>query len=552
MAEEIIGKVSATDKNPSTINEFYFWTKAGYKLSPFDVIKVDHIEDSVTFGVIEEICHVTDSASHFASYISSDFGDVTPQSEGNTDRLAFNYVKARVVGNTGNIYTPVLHGRHVRLCSVDDIQSALGLKGVKNPLTCGYLEMYGEKVPVEINADFLVGPDGAHLNISGISGLACKTSYTMFLLNALQQKYTKALEEDEEAQSIAFVLFNVKGRDLLSLDKKGNLDKANQDIYDMLHMEAKPFSNVHYYYPYSDNEIHAKTYADKHYVMTQFDHDKNASKYKYSYKFSKEKLEFLFANEEDPTGTLASIITWINNEGAPFCGCGTWHTFRENVQKVLNDPDSPARKSSGIQLSSWKKFNRILEKALNDKVFTDALDSNLNEVDLSKCLREIRPNEVKVADIAKLDDKTQAFVFGDVMETIMDLMNSKDGDNVPDKIVIFVDELNKYASTDTPKSSPILRQLLEVAERGRSLGIILFSVEQFRSAIHDRVKGNCATSAYGRTNFVEVGKSDYRYLGDTYRTMMTRLAPGEYIISNPALRSLINIKFPRPTYKESK
>ena len=47
MAEEIIGKVSATDKNPSTINEFYFWTKAGYKLSPFDVIKVDHIEDSV-------------------------------------------------------------------------------------------------------------------------------------------------------------------------------------------------------------------------------------------------------------------------------------------------------------------------------------------------------------------------------------------------------------------------------------------------------------------------------------------------------------------------
>lgn len=46
MTEEIIGKVSATDKNPSTINEFYFWTKAGYKLSPFDVIKVDHIEGS--------------------------------------------------------------------------------------------------------------------------------------------------------------------------------------------------------------------------------------------------------------------------------------------------------------------------------------------------------------------------------------------------------------------------------------------------------------------------------------------------------------------------
>lgn len=552
MAEEIIGKVSATEKNPSTINEFYFWTKAGYKLSPFDVIKVEHIEDSTTFGVIEEICHVTDSASHFASYISSAFGDVSPQSEGNTDRLAFNYVKARVVGNTGNIYTPVLHGRHVCLCNVNDIKNALGLTHVKNPLTCGYLEMYGEKVPVEINADFLVGPDGAHLNISGISGLACKTSYTMFLVNALQQKYTKSIEEGKENQSIAFVLFNVKGRDLLSIDRLGEVSEEDKDIYEMLGLEVKPFSNVHYYYPYSDNDIHAKTYADKNYVREQFEHYKNASKYKYTYKFSKEKLEFLFANEEDATGTLASILSYINNDGMPFAGCGTWSTFREDVQKVLNNPDSPARKNSGIQLSSWKKFNRILEKALNDKVFVDALDTSLNEVDLAKCLKAIQPNEVKVVDIAKLDDKTQAFVFGDVMETIMDLMNAKDGENVPAKIVVFVDELNKYASQDTPKSSPILKQLLEVAERGRSLGIILFSVEQFRSAIHDRVKGNCATSAYGRTNFVEVGKSDYRYLGDTYRTMMTRLAPGEYIISNPALRSLINIKFPRPTYKESK
>ena len=80
-------------------------------------------------------------------------------------------------------------------------------------------------------------------------------------------------------------------------------------------------------------------------------------------------------------------------------------------------------------------------------------------------------------------------------------MSAKSIEGMPDKIIVFVDELNKYASTDTPKNSPILRQLLEITERGRSLGLILFSVEQFRSAIHDRVKGNCATSAYGRSNF---------------------------------------------------
>lgn len=60
------------------------------------------------------------------------------------------------------------------------------------------MEMYGNKVKVDINDKFLIGPDGAHLNVSGISGLACKTSYTMFLLNALQQKYRKAWEESED------------------------------------------------------------------------------------------------------------------------------------------------------------------------------------------------------------------------------------------------------------------------------------------------------------------------------------------------------------------
>lgn len=551
MAEDVIGKVSATEKNPSTINEFYFWTKAGYKLSPFDVIKVGHIEDSITYGVIEEICHVTDSASHFSSFISSDFGDISPVSEGNTDRLAFNYVKAKVVGNTKDIYTPVLHNTAVSLCNVADIKEALGLSDVKNRLTCGYLEMYGEKVPVAINADFLVGPDGAHLNISGISGLACKTSYTMFLLNALQQKYSKA-EEEESVPSIAYVLFNVKGRDLLSIDKKGDVSDKDREIYEMLGMKAEPFKNVKYYYPYSDNDIHAKTYADKELFLDQRDNDKTAFVYKYAYKNCKEKIEYLFANEEDSTDTQSCIINYINNEGMPFCGCGSWHTFSENIDRVLQDSHSPARTASGMQLSSWKKFKRIISKALSDKVFSDVLDDLHGEVDLSQSIRDIYPNEVKVVDIAKLDDKTQAFVFGDVMDTIVDMMNTHEGDHVPDKIIVFVDELNKYASTDTPKNSPILKQLLEITERGRQLGIILFSVEQFRSSVHDRVKGNCATSAYGRTNFVEVGKSDYRYIGDTYRTMMTRLAPGEYIISNPALRSLINIKFPRPTYKENK
>ena len=261
-------------------------------------------------------------------------------------------------------------------------------------------------------------------------------------------------------------------------------------------------------------------------------------------------MEYLFAGEEDTTGTMDSIITYSANERPPFEHVKSWPTFQQQLKSVLKDKGTTSE--SGIALSSWKKFNRIIEKVLSDKVFADNICEEKNEVVLADSLNQIKPNEVFVIDIAKLDEKSQAFVFGDVMETLHEMMSAKKIAGMPDKIVVFVDELNKYASTDIPKSSPILKQLLEITERGRSLGLILFSVEQFRSAIHDRIKGNCATSAYGRTNFVEVGKPDYRYLGDTYRNIMTRLPQGEYIISNPALRSLIHIHFPKPPYKENK
>ena len=555
MAEvKVIGKVSATDHNPSSIDDFYFWTNAGELLSPFDIVQVNHLGDSITYGRIDSISHVTDSSSHLSSFISSDFGSTSETLNGNTDRLSFNYVHVIVIGNNKNIYTPVMHGSAVKTCDIEGIKYALGLDNVKNPLTCGYLEMYGNKVPVSFNTNFIVGPDGAHLNISGISGLACKTSYCMFLLNALQQKCMYKSECDDETKSTAFVIFNLKGQDLLSIDEYGDLSSNDKNIYEQtLGIKAEPFKNVHYYYPYSIDVSNNRmqTFASKEYTDLQLMKDA-ADRFKYTYEACKDKLEYIFANEDesDATGTMASIIAYIESEKLPFVNIKTWKSFKEALQQVINNKQ--ILQATNIQLSSWKKFNRIIEKVLSDKVFADNTSDAAHEVVLSESLRNIKPNEVKVVDIAKLDEKSQAFVFGDVMETLHEMMSSKSIKDMPDKIIVFVDELNKYASNDVPKNSPILRQLLEITERGRSLGLILFSVEQFRSAIHKRVKGNCATSAYGRTNFVEAAESDYRFFGDTYRNIMTRLTPGEYIVTNPALRSMLKIKFPRPTYKENK
>lgn len=545
--KNIIGKVSATEKCPSTIDEFYFWTDKKQILSPFDIIKVEHENDSITYGVVEEINHVTDALSHFSNYISSDFGDIDANI-GNMNRLGMNYVKAKVICNTENIYTPVLDSRQVSLCNEDDVRTALGLteNEVKNPLVCGYLEMYkGEsaiKVKVILNSHFLIGPDGAHINVSGISGLAAKTSYSMFLLNAIQQKFR--LDSGETA---TFVLFNVKGRDLMAIDEPNTeLSNKDKEIYLDLGLKVEPFHNVRYYYPYGKGD-HLQSYATPEDISSQ----KNrhvAFPYKYSFEQSLDMLDLLLANEDDSTGTLESCVNFIINGGGEFSNVSKWKTLVNKIDNCTKTASNGGQKNE-IQVASWRKFKRCVSKAINNDIFANTVMSG--EVELpQEIANNLKPGEVMVIDIARLDENSQGFVFGSVARAIYDLKLGASRDDIPDKVIIFVDELNKYASTDVPKNSPILKQILDIAERGRSLGIILFSVEQFRSAIHDRVKGNCATSAYGRTNAIEVSKPDYRYIPKAYQNMLTRLSPGEYIISNPALRTLVNIRFPRPLYKQ--
>lgn len=97
------------------------------------------------------------------------------------------------------------------------------------------------------------------MNISGISGLAAKTSYSMFLLNAIQHKF-----KDIDGSSVAFVFFNVKGRDLMAIDETNTeLPEKDKKIYADLGLSIEPFKNVRYYYPYTKDEImqHAQSYA---------------------------------------------------------------------------------------------------------------------------------------------------------------------------------------------------------------------------------------------------------------------------------------------------
>ena len=569
MANTVIGRVVATENNPTTIDDFTFWTDPELILNPFDIVKVQHVKNSFSYGVIEDIAHITDAASFLTNFISSDFGDVN--AEENTLRIGMNYVTAKVVCNTENIYIPLQSNAKVMLATADEINYALGLNDIRNPLVCGYLEMYEgtkgcEKVtlPVNLNSKFIIGPEGAHLNISGISGLASKTSYAMFLLKAIQDSYMKKNSEDDDEDSVAFVLFNVKGKDLLAIDQlndfsdERNPEQARKDTlvkYENLGLSTEPFKNVQYYYPYSIPKTrHWNTYMTPEEVEDNIK-KKKAKKFKYIYKYDKENLDLMFANIDDSTQTMESIISYIMSGQGKFNQVSDWQGFLEAVKEKCSSESSG--KDKEIPVASWRKFYRIINKSITDnKIFARDIREDDGETRIDDALKYIKKNEVHVIDIAKLSEDKQAYVFGDAIRTIYDLQlgqyAGEEGVNPPSRIVIFIDELNKYASKETPKNSPILRQVLDVAERGRSLGVVLFAAEQFRSAIHERVTGNCSTHAYGRTNSIEVTKSDYKSIPSVYKTMMTRLKQGEYIIQNPIFRSLLNIKFPKPIYKQFK
>lgn len=569
MSNTIIGRVLATEKNPTTIDDFTFWTDPELILNPFDIVKVQHVNNSFSYGVIEDIAHITDAASFLTNFISSDFGDVN--AEENTLRVGMNYVTAKVVCNTENIYIPLQSNAKVMLATAEEINYALGLNDIRNPLVCGYLEMYEgtkdcEKVtlPVNLNSKFIIGPEGAHLNISGISGLASKTSYAMFLLKAIQDSYMKKDPKNEDEDSVAFVLFNVKGKDLLAIDQlndfsdERNPEKARNETlekYEKLGLSAEPFKNVQYYYPYSIPKTrHWNTYMTPEEVEDNVK-KKKAKKFKYVYKYDKENLDLMFANIDDSTQTMESIISYIMSGQGKFNQVSDWQEFLDAVKEKCSTETSG--KDKEIPVASWRKFSRIIHKSITDnKIFARDVREDDGETRIEDALKHIKKNEVHVIDIAKLSEDKQAYVFGDAIRTIYDLQlgqyAGEEGVNPPSRVVIFIDELNKYASKETPKNSPILRQVLDVAERGRSLGVVLFAAEQFRSAIHDRVTGNCSTHAYGRTNSIEVTKSDYKSIPSVYKTMMTRLKQGEYIIQNPIFRSLLNIKFPKPIYKQFK
>jgi hypothetical protein len=133
----------------------------------------------------------------------------------------------------------------------------------------------------------------------------------------------------------------------------------------------------------------------------------------------------------------------------------------------------------------------------------------------------------------------QRLIFNNVLKELLQIQQS---DNRFDHILVFVDELNKFAPKKT--YSPIKESIIDIAARARSLNIGLIGAQQFASLIDEQVYGNASTYIIGNTDDAELKNDEYRKFGDL-KTLIPELTQGEVVVYQLAsYNSPIKVRFP--------
>ena len=85
------------------------------------------------------------------------------------------------------------------------------------------------------------------MSISGISGVATKTSYALFFIRMLTS-FPEIL--GPSSANLRVLVFNVKGEDLLWLDKPNTYsDAGNDEAWGRLGVTPEPFQSVSFWAP---------------------------------------------------------------------------------------------------------------------------------------------------------------------------------------------------------------------------------------------------------------------------------------------------------------
>jgi DNA helicase HerA-like ATPase len=112
--------------------------------------------------------------------------------------------------------------------------------------------------------------------------------------------------------------------------------------------------------------------------------------------------------------------------------------------------------------------------------------------------------------------------------------------------VVLLDELNKYAPRDG--ASPIRDTLVDIAQRGRSLGIILIGAQQTASRVTPEVVENASIRVAGRLDAAEAERAEYGWMLPATRARARLLKPGTMVLFQPGIPAPLVFTFPFPPW----
>lgn len=502
-------------------------------------------------------------------------------------------------------YLPPRPGDAVYLAQGQALEMALYVDGMSSRLPAGVLRS-GD--PAYLNLEFIDGTRGAHVNISGISGVATKTSYALFLLYALFHGKDAAsgapLLRDPSAGRA--VVFNVKGEDLLFLDQPNaryeqeearyaSRQGAKRSRYEVLDLEAGPFESCALHSPPRAGAGDALV-ADvaqregvKPYVWTVREFcQQRMLPFAFSDVGAMSQLEFLLQHVEERLFQLAQaqkgdapyleVTDYVPPEEersasgrigeddgltseqflqrvAPVTRLSTFGQLVDYVEHKLllqgaeEEDDDGGRQKGGDPRWIAAQGRGTREALVRRLRGAQKHLANLIRGDLARKARDgarldILGGEaqVHVVDIHQLAPLAQMFVVGVVLKGLFAAKEQGQGG----KLFVVLDELNKYAPAEG--HSPIKDVLLDIAERGRSLGVILIGAQQTASEVERRIVSNAAVRVAGRLDAAEAERPEYRFMPSSTRLRTTILAPGTMVVHQPDVPTPVLVTFPFPAW----
>jgi uncharacterized protein len=542
----VLGRVVATERRPNTPHEFHFWTALDSPVGIGTIVRVDG-RDPVNgiipqiFGVVTEGFSWTDLASPLHDVMGFD-GSPDGETLQPTRRAEIRLYTAAVLRHIPEEpLQPVPMGT-VFLADEADVAVALRMdgylkEGTRTGIPIGVYRAGGTEAPIYLDADFLLGPEAAHLNITGVSGLATKTSAVEWLLQSIFTHFPA------QKGSVAAVCFNVKGPDLCFLDQPGEIDDADRALYERCGVSPEPFADVRYFAPYKSDGVSLNTLRSNEALLD------NVTALTWGLREVLQYAEVLL-NKDDIDAKADALIDFIKENVldkkfhdpmlervhtvASFADLDAWF---KDVLRALEKKDDQSWRTHHVA-TIRKVRNRLSNISLRCKglVADDGATSDLP-------FGNFDDRAVYVIDVAGLEEDAQDLIFARVVTKLREHLEKRDLG--VQHVVVFVDELNKYAPGDGPETY-VRKMLLDIAERGRYLGLVLFAAQQFRSQVHRRVVGNSGTALYGRMDGDELATPGYAVLSPAIKTKLATLEKGQLMVRHPHFTQPIFVRFPRP------